>query len=133
MFYFIKCFYFYYHIMALLKLDYTCFYIIKSLKCPTDAEILVAIRNMHLIKEFACLRPLIFFFAWRKIEKLVWSASQSNSHPHSFIKGLVPRATLPLQLSGSDLIKFLPLCQLVQWIFIWSWPEARLAILLLMK
>lgn len=60
--YFIKCFYFYYHIMALLKLDYTCF-IIKSLKCPTDAEILVAIRNMHLIKEFACLRPLIFFFA----------------------------------------------------------------------
>lgn len=42
--------------------DYTCF-IIKSLKCPTDAEILVAIRNMHLIKEFACLRPLIFFFA----------------------------------------------------------------------
>lgn len=62
MFYFIKCFYFYYHIMALLKLDYTCF-IIKSLKRPTDAEILVAIRNMHLIKEFACLRPLIFFFA----------------------------------------------------------------------
>lgn len=64
MFYFIKCFYFYYHIMALLKLDYvyTCF-IIKSLKCPTDAEILVAIRNMHLIKEFASLRPLIFFFA----------------------------------------------------------------------
>lgn len=43
-------------------LDKTCF-IIKSLKCPTDAEILVAIRNMHLIKEFACLRPLIFFFA----------------------------------------------------------------------
>lgn len=62
MFYFIKCFYFYYHIMALLKLELYMLYH-KSLKCPTDAEILVAIRNMHLIKEFACLRPLIFFFA----------------------------------------------------------------------
>lgn len=69
MFYFIKCFYFYYHIMALLKLDYTCF-IIKSLKCPTDAEILVAIRNMHLIKEFACLRPLIFFLCMKENRKI---------------------------------------------------------------
>lgn len=61
MFYFIKCFYFYYYIMVLFKLELYMFYY-KLLKCFIDVEILVVIRNMYLIKEFVCFRLLIFFF-----------------------------------------------------------------------